>query len=405
MSEMNRRDETPSPNRRFPTLTEIIGAKGIQKAYYQLSQIGKDADSLFHQAEIDLRYLKRRLSVQALRDAYKKQLLDKTQFIQGVYEIYTAALLASVSENIELHARAKNNKDCDFRVTISGYEIYGEVKTRHDQFPPDTPPTEDGSGENLYMASRATVDPHVAEAGPHPEIDKPIPESTELRRRMMEALEQLPDACPNIVVLGLIGQPHFSRNIQFDLKGALFGDEFFKASSSSRTPIQSRHPNGIFADDRYGKQLTSVAWLSLKRTAQGITRRSGIFFNPNAQYCLSEEVELQLERLFDREKFLRRELEGMIEKLKSDYRPEKIILFGSLAQGNVKEGSDIDLTIIKKTDKRPLDRCLEVADITQPSVAVNFIVYTPEEFEKERKAGNFFVVDEILKEGRVLYER
>jgi predicted nucleotidyltransferase len=134
-------------------------------------------------------------------------------------------------------------------------------------------------------------------------------------------------------------------------------------------------------------------------------RRSGIFFNPNAKYALPGEIEVMLERLFDREKSLHRELETIVENLKKDYQPEKIILFGSLAQGNVKEGSDIDLTIIKKTDKRPLDRCLEVATITQPSVAVNFLVYTPEEFEKERKAGNFFVVDEILKEGRVLYER
>ena len=94
-----------------------------------------------------------------------------------------------------------------------------------------------------------------------------------------------------------------------------------------------------------------------------------------------------------------------MKKLKSHYRPQKIILFGSLAQGNVEEGSDIDLAIVKETDKRPFERSLEVTALVDPSVAVNFLVYTPEEFENETEAKNFFVVDEILKKGQVLYER
>jgi predicted nucleotidyltransferase len=112
-----------------------------------------------------------------------------------------------------------------------------------------------------------------------------------------------------------------------------------------------------------------------------------------------------LERLFDREKTLSKELDRIVKKIKVAYSAEKIIVFGSLAQGDVKEGSDIDLAIVKDTDKRPLDRCLEVATICQPAVAVNFIVYTPEEIKKAEQSGNFFVVEEILKKGQVLYEQ
>jgi predicted nucleotidyltransferase len=136
-----------------------------------------------------------------------------------------------------------------------------------------------------------------------------------------------------------------------------------------------------------------------------MVRRSGIFFNPNSACTLPNEIESVLEQLFDRETVLKKELERIVEKLKSDYNPEKIILFGSLSQGKVKEASDIDLAIIKETDKRPLDRSLEVARITQPILGVNFLVYTPREFQREQEANNFFVVDEILKRGRVLYER
>ena len=404
IEQMNERDTTPGLDRRFPTLTEILGAKDIQNAHYQVTLIGKDADALFHQAEIDLRYLKRRLNVESLRRAYRDQLSDSNQTIQAVYEIYTAALLASVSEEINLHMPGKGNQNCDFRITIGGSEIYGEVKTRYDQIPFNTSPKKDPSGETLYMASRATVDPHVAEAGAHPEIDKPIPESTELRQRIEQALEQLPDRRANLVVLGLIGDHDSPQKLHFELEAALFGDESFRDHGAPGIE-KVRYPNGIFTDPLCGKQVTSIAWLSLKRSSRGLSRRSGIFFNPGATITCPDEVKSVLERVFDREKFLQRELVKIVETLKSEYQPKKIILFGSLAQGDVKEGSDIDLAIIKETDKRPLDRCLEVASLAQPSVAVNFLVYTPEEFEKETDAGNFFVVDEIIKRGEVLYER
>ncbi|MEK7342081.1 MAG: hypothetical protein AABZ69_07675, partial [Candidatus Binatota bacterium] len=66
---MNRTDDTPDLDRRFPTLTEVLGPKEVQKVFRQLTCVGKDADALFHQAEIDLGYLKRRLNVQSLRRA------------------------------------------------------------------------------------------------------------------------------------------------------------------------------------------------------------------------------------------------------------------------------------------------------------------------------------------------
>lgn len=390
---------------RFPTLTQMLGKKKTSTAFQDVTHNGLDGKALFHQVECDLQYLHlhKHMDLGALSHAYKDQLGDKNEIIPAVYEIYTAALLASVSDEIQLHLPTTGSQNCDFHIKIHGCEIYGDVKTRYDIFPFNTSPTKDDSGADLYMASRATVDPHVAEAGPHPELNKPIPESTELRQRIEGALTQLPAAQPNLIVLGLIGNYDSPRTTRENLENALFGDYFLGVRDSKL--IHSRHANGVFADKRYGEQITSVAWFCLRRSSQGMMRCSGIFFNSNAKYTLPKEVELILERLFDREKSLNRELERIIEKLKNDYQPKKIILFGSLAQGEVKEGSDIDLAIIKESDKRPLERRLEVASICQPSLAINFIVYTPKEFRERQKAGDFFVVEEILKRGRVLYER
>lgn len=46
----------------------------------------------------------------------------------------------------------------------------------------------------------------------------------------------------------------------------------------------------------------------------------------------------------------------MVEKIAKEYQPRKIILFGSYAYGEPTQDSDVDLLIIKNTDKRPIDR-------------------------------------------------
>lgn len=106
-----------------------------------------------------------------------------------------------------------------------------------------------------------------------------------------------------------------------------------------------------------------------------------------------------------REKTLREELVRILDILIKNYRPMKIILFGSLASGKVGEWSDIDLAIIKTTDERFLDRINSVMLLIRPKVACDVVVYTPEEFEQMSKEGNYFIEDEIKGCGKVVYER
>ena len=59
-----------------------------------------------------------------------------------------------------------------------------------------------------------------------------------------------------------------------------------------------------------------------------------------------------------RSEILRNELKRIVSIIKKGYNPEKIILFGSLANGKIHQWSDIDMLIVKDTDKRPVDRCV-----------------------------------------------
>lgn len=101
---------------------------------------------------------------------------------------------------------------------------------------------------------------------------------------------------------------------------------------------------------------------------------------------------------------LRSELDRILDTLRIKYSPETIILFGSLADGSVKETSDIDLVIIKETKKRFIDRIGEVIKICKPTVAVDFIVYTPAEFNNLKDRGKF-IKEEIIEKGKVVYEK
>src|SRR3990170_7579049 len=113
---------------------------------------------------------------------------------------------------------------------------------------------------------------------------------------------------------------------------------------------------------------------------------------------------LKLFTVEQRKKLLEEELSRIVRLLKRDYEPEKIILFGSLAEGDMHEWSDIDLLIIKKTIKRPLDRILEAARLIKPTIGIDLFVYTPEEFDVLVREKFSFLTD-IARKGKVLYEK
>jgi len=113
---------------------------------------------------------------------------------------------------------------------------------------------------------------------------------------------------------------------------------------------------------------------------------------------------MKLSSVEERKILLDAELKKIVEVLKQKYDPERIVLFGSLLDGNIHEYSDIDLLIIKKTSKRPIDRIIEVAQIINPSLGVDLFVYTPEEFDTlVNEKYSFFI--NILKNSKILYEK
>ena len=100
-------------------------------------------------------------------------------------------------------------------------------------------------------------------------------------------------------------------------------------------------------------------------------------------------------------------LAEIVEKLKNEYKPLKITLFGSYAYGNPTEDSDIDLLILKNTKKRRVDRFVEVKRIIyNPNckIPISPLVYSPKELEERLRIGDDFI-KEIIQKGTILYEK
>jgi len=106
-----------------------------------------------------------------------------------------------------------------------------------------------------------------------------------------------------------------------------------------------------------------------------------------------------------RQKKLAEALNHILRVLTTQYQPDRVILFGSMANTEVGEWSDLDLAIIKDTTLPFIQRLEEVALLCRANVGVDYLVYTPQEFEQMIAEKNPFVVNEIVRKGKVLYER
>jgi len=97
------------------------------------------------------------------------------------------------------------------------------------------------------------------------------------------------------------------------------------------------------------------------------------------------------------------ELDSIKEQIVSNYQPDKIILFGSLARGVVHKNSDIDLCVIKDTiDKRKLQRDISMhVDSNKP---FDIIVYTPKEWD-DLSLDKSRIAYIVSKEGKTIYDR
>lgn len=100
-----------------------------------------------------------------------------------------------------------------------------------------------------------------------------------------------------------------------------------------------------------------------------------------------------------------REIKEITKKISKEFKPEKIIIFGSHVWGNAGADSDVDLLVIKETERSTRDVAREIdASLWGRTIPLDIIVYKPEGIQKGLKIGDFFIRN-IIEKGKVVYER
>ncbi len=100
-----------------------------------------------------------------------------------------------------------------------------------------------------------------------------------------------------------------------------------------------------------------------------------------------------------------REIRHVAKRIAEQFRPEKIVLFGSYAYGRPRPESDVDLLVIMETSLRSRQQRLEISRALSPRpFPLDIIVYTPRQVEERLASGDPFL-QEVMRRGKVLYER
>ena len=93
----------------------------------------------------------------------------------------------------------------------------------------------------------------------------------------------------------------------------------------------------------------------------------------------------------------------IVDQIVEKYNPAKIILFGSAAENQTDEIHDVDFMIIKEEIPHyGADRIRELYNLIDSDIAVDYLVYRPDEIERLISLEDPFI-REIVEKGRVLY--
>jgi uncharacterized protein len=101
---------------------------------------------------------------------------------------------------------------------------------------------------------------------------------------------------------------------------------------------------------------------------------------------------------------IQKDLQAILDTVKSRVRLERLFLFGSYAYGQPTPDSDLDLCIVGETDQSRIEalRDIRTALFAKAEHPLDFVFFTPDEFKTRAQVTNSFEW-QIKHKGQVLY--
>ena len=101
----------------------------------------------------------------------------------------------------------------------------------------------------------------------------------------------------------------------------------------------------------------------------------------------------------------RREIKKWCDTVAREFLPQKIILFGSYANGVPTEDSDVDLLVVMplKRGQREARQAAAIRQRVRAPFPMDVLVRSPRHIARRLARGDSFITD-ILRHGRLMYE-
>jgi uncharacterized protein len=90
-------------------------------------------------------------------------------------------------------------------------------------------------------------------------------------------------------------------------------------------------------------------------------------------------------------------------RIAREFKPERIILFGSYASGTPTSDSDVDLLVIMRHTDNNTEQAVKIHLRVAPPFPMDLLVRRPRDVRDRLHMDDYFIRD-IVEQGRVLYE-
>jgi predicted nucleotidyltransferase len=97
------------------------------------------------------------------------------------------------------------------------------------------------------------------------------------------------------------------------------------------------------------------------------------------------------------------EIQRVVQQIAAQFRPQKVILFGSYAGGTPTPDSDVDLLVTMETPLPNVEQAVAIRRAVDFPFPTDLLVRTPQQVAERLELGDVFM-REVLTKGIVLYE-
>ena len=97
------------------------------------------------------------------------------------------------------------------------------------------------------------------------------------------------------------------------------------------------------------------------------------------------------------------EIETYARRIAEEFRPERIILFGSYAYGSPIPDSDVDILVVMPFDGKNFQMSMNILSRVNPPFMVDLIARRPDDTQLRYRYGDP-LIREAIDHGRILYE-